>query len=197
MKIAGRFTILETAKLLKVHPNTLREWEKKKILLPIRDKATNYRYYTSDLIRGYLLRGSLPKIEVHWGYDYSKKARVQELIDAKLSLDVIVSSSTTTYEKDIDQELFLLLRKAMRKGVKVRFIRNLSDQRMKERAEKMKQLGVETKNRKIYDVTISIRDKEITRVEIPSDNPEQRFNLVLNDKKIAESFLIFFEKLWK
>ncbi len=191
----GFLTISEAARILKVHPNTLRKWEKEKTFIPLRDKATNYRYYSFKQIKDYLLRGAV-KIEIKWGYNYSKKARVEELTLVRRSLDVLVSSEVSTYEKSLDAELFPLLKEALLRKVKIRFIRNLSNEIMLERAKKMKKLGIRTKNRKIFGVTISIRDKKVVRIEIPSDNPEQRLNLIINDSKTTGLFSIFFEKLW-
>jgi hypothetical protein len=193
----GFFTISETAAILKVHPNTLRRWEKEKKLIPRRDRITGYRYYSQEQIRNYLLRGSTPLIEVRWGYDQSVKARKEEVTKVKKSLDVLVSSQVSTSEPAIDQELLILLEEAVLRGARVRFIRNLNNPQMKARAKKMKKFGVKTKSRQLFNVTLSIRDKQVVRLEVPSDNPEQRFNLLIHDSKVADSFSIFFEKLWE
>lgn len=191
-----KFTISEAARILNVHPNTLRNWEKKNVLIPQRDKRSNYRYYSHDQINAFLLRGATPKIKIHWGYEYSKQARRDELTHVKKTLDVIVSSEVSTYEKELDKELFSLWESLIARGVKGRFIRDLDNPRMREIAAQHKKFGVKTKDRKVTGVTISIRDRKVTRIEVPSDNPEQRLNLIINDPKVAKSFTLLFEKVW-
>jgi len=44
-------TIKEVAKLLGVTPLTLRNWEKKRKLIPYRNPINNYRLYTPEQIR--------------------------------------------------------------------------------------------------------------------------------------------------
>lgn len=44
-------TIKEAAKLLGVTPLTLRNWEKKRKLIPYRNPINNYRLYTPEQIR--------------------------------------------------------------------------------------------------------------------------------------------------
>lgn len=190
------FTISESSKILGVHPNTLRKWEEEKKLMPYRDPITKYRYYSGVQIRDFLLRGKLSKIDIHWGYEYSKQARRDELTRVKKTLDVIVSSEVSTFEKDFDQELKDLWNNLIKRGVKGRFIRDLSIPRMKEIALQHQKLGLETRDRKIAGLTISIRDRNVVRIEVPNDNPEQRLNLIIYDIKVADSFELMFDKLW-
>lgn len=192
----GYLTISETAKILNIHPNTLRNWEKKNLLTPFRDKRSNYRYYSQEQINAFLIRGAIPKIKIMWGYEYSKQARRDELTKVWKTLDVIVSSEVSTYERKFDRELFGLWKSLIKRGVRGRFIRDLDNPRMKEIASQHKKLGVKTKHRKISGITISIRDQKVVRIEVPNDNPNQRLNLLINDPKVAKSFLLFFEKLW-
>ena len=49
-------TIKEAAKLLGVTPLTLRNWEKKRKLIPYRHPINNYRLYTPEQIRLLLQR---------------------------------------------------------------------------------------------------------------------------------------------
>ncbi len=190
-------TISEAADVLGVHPNTLRAWEKRKKLIPERDEVTGYRQYSKKQIRDYLLRGSCPKIEMRWGYDYSVKARREELSLARKSIEALVSSESTTSSVSLDQELFSLLEETIRLGVRVRFIRDLSSEEMKRRAQRMSRMGVKTRDRKVSGVTFSVRDGKMVRIEVPSDNPDQRLNLVIRDRKMTRSFLLLFEKLWQ
>lgn len=195
MKKPGFFTVSEVAKILSVHPNTLRNWERQKKLLPQRDEVTRYRYYSQEQIKEYLIRGSVPKIEIKWGYDNSIKARIEEVTSVKNSLDVLVSSEAST-QKEIDDELFELWKERLSEGVRPRFIRNLDNSQMRERAESNARLGIKTKHRNVVGVTFSIRDKKVVRIEVPSDNPQERLNLFIRDPKVAKSFSILFEKLW-
>lgn len=47
-------TISETSKLLKVHPNTLRNWDKQGVLKAIRIGGSNMRRYKLEDINKYL-----------------------------------------------------------------------------------------------------------------------------------------------
>jgi len=196
MRKSGEFTISEVSKIIGVHPNTLRKWEREKKLIPTRDKISKYRYYRGEQIRDFLLRGKLSKIEIHWGHEYAKQARREELRKVNNTLDVIVSSGVSTSGKEFDQELYDLWELLIKRGVKGRFIRDLSIPRMKEIAVQHKAFGIETRNRKVAGLTISIRDRKVVRIEVPSDNPEQRLFLIINDSKVANSFEMMFEKLW-
>ncbi|NOY14740.1 MAG: MerR family DNA-binding transcriptional regulator [bacterium] len=197
MQLNNYLTVSQAARLLNVHPNTLRRWEKEKRLVPLRNSATNYRQYTYQQVTSFLLRGRLPKIEIKWGYAYAKKARAEELSLARRSLEVVVSQEATTYENQVDKRLFELLKEAVESGVKIRFIRNLGSLMMKERAKAMSRLGIKTKHRPVAGVTFSIRDKQTVRIEIPNDNDNQRLNLIIHDSKVASSFLMLFEKMWR
>ena len=196
MAQSNYLTISQAAKILDVHPNTLRNWEKQKKLIPFRDRITKYRHYTYQQIRNYLKRGSLPKIEIKWGDNYAKRARIEELSSVRKTLDALVSQEATTNDSSLDKQLFSLLRQTRASGISIRFIRNLDNPQMKRRAKAMEKLGVKTKNRKITGVTFSIRDKKVVRIEIPNDNNEQRLSLIIHDSKMAKSFSMLFEKLW-
>ena len=54
-------TIKEAAKLLHVTTLTLRNWDKKGILVPYRHPANNYRIYRIDQIENFLRRLELSK----------------------------------------------------------------------------------------------------------------------------------------
>ena len=189
-------TISQAAEVLKVHPNTLRNWEKKNILVPTRNPHSNYRLYTQNQLLSFIQRGTKPKIRVHMGYNYSLKARTDELVKVKQTLDVIVSNEVSTYENSLDKELFKKCKICMEKGIKIRFIRDIRNQRMKEIAKQHKKLGINTRNRKVSGITISIRDKRIVRLEIPHDDPRQRMNILIEDEDTARFFTLSFEKLW-
>ncbi len=188
-------TISEAAKIIGVHPNTLRRWEKEKKLVPVRNKISRYRYYSYKQIRDFLARGGA-KIRIKWGYYSAKISRVEELSLARKSIDALVSFEATTYETSADKELLVLLKEAVKSGVKVRFIRNLSSPEMKLRAELMEKLGVETKHQPIKGLTFSIRDGRVVRIEIPNESNRDRLNLIIHDSKIAYSFSLLFDKLW-
>ncbi|MFC1780189.1 MerR family DNA-binding transcriptional regulator [Patescibacteria group bacterium] len=194
-----KFPISQAAKILGTHPNTLRNWESKNILVPQRDNNSNYRYYLQEQLNAFLERGKSQKIEIKWGYEYSKCARKDEVFLVKKSLDVIVSSeaSTSPLDKQFDNKLIKQWRLNIANKVKARFIRNLDNPRMKEIAQQLKKLGIKTNHRKVAGFTMSIRDIKVVRIEVPSDNPEQRLNLLIHDSKVAKSFTVLFEKLWK
>jgi DNA-binding transcriptional MerR regulator len=54
-------TIKKAAKLLHVTPLTLRNWEKKGILIPYRHPANNYRIYRLDQIEYFLRKIELSR----------------------------------------------------------------------------------------------------------------------------------------
>ena len=196
MKKPGHLTISEAALILDVHPDTLRRWEDDKKLIPVRDSDSGYRYYSLESIQQFLIRGAKAKIEVRWGYD-PKRARLQELERARKTLDIIASKEATTPEPEIHQELLAKGKVAIENGMKARVIRNLADPRMKEIADDMQGAGYETKDGNVFGVTISILDKKEVRIEIPSDDPNKRFDIIIRDQKVAWSFALFFEKLWE
>ena len=190
-------TISQAAKILKVHPNTLRNWEQKKILIPFRGK-NNYRYYTQSQISTFLMRGATAKVQIKWGYNAGIKERINELKTAQKSINACVSSTVTTpFTPKLDTTLHSLAQRAMLRGVKIRFIRNLNDPIMKQQALRHAMAGIKTKNREIAGITFSIIDQEIVRLEVPTDNPDYRLYLKIFDKEVAKSFGIFFELLWK
>ncbi len=195
MNLSDGLTISQAAKIIGVHPNTLRRWEKEKKLVPQRNEPSRYRLYSYKQIGDFLARGG-PKIKIKWGYYSAKTARVEELSLAKKSIDALVSFEATTYETSVDKELLALLEEAVQNGVKVRFIRNLSSPEMKLRAKQMEKLGVKTKDQPVRGLTFSIRDGKVVRLEIPNESNRDRLNLIIHDSKIASSFSLLFNKLW-
>lgn len=55
-------TIKKASKLLHVTPLTLRNWEKKGILMPYRHPANNYRIYRLDQIESFLRKIELSRV---------------------------------------------------------------------------------------------------------------------------------------
>lgn len=190
------YKIHEAAEILGVHPNTLRNWENEKRLIPLRDPQTKYRYYSKEQIRDFLLRGTNAKISTHWGSDFITQVRRDELIYADHSLDAIVSSLAST-DATADAQLFPLLEQAVGRGISVRFIRNLANEQMRRRAKLMQRMGVETRHSEVQGITISIRDHHVVRLEIPSENPDYRLNILLHDPKIGQSFQKMFNLMWQ
>lgn len=189
--------IAEVGKILGVHPNTLRNWERSKKLVPKRDSVSRHRLYSREQIREFLLRGREGKLEVYWGRKYSFQLRKEELEQVDKTLDVIVSREATTSEKSEDKILMRKLGEVVARGVRVRFARDLRVSEMKERAGKMSEMGVETRGVDVAGVTVSVRDRKVVRIEVPSDNPEYMLNLVIADRKVARSFAMMFEMVWE
>ncbi|MEA3357138.1 MAG: MerR family DNA-binding transcriptional regulator [Patescibacteria group bacterium] len=193
----GYLTISEAARILNVHPNTLRNWEKKNILVPYRDKSSRYRYYSQTQIASFLHRGRTPRLKIGWGYNEAIKFRRKQNSTSTKSLDICVSSSVTTpHNAKMDQNLFSRSKAAVERGVKIRFIRDLSDPIQKERADAVAQWGIETRSRKIEGLTFSIIDRKTVHLEVPTDNPNHRLCLEIHDKDVAKSFTMFFDLLW-
>jgi len=57
-------TIKKAAKLLRVTPLTLRNWEKKGFLMPYRNPANNYRLYRLDQIEAFLRKIDLSRTKL-------------------------------------------------------------------------------------------------------------------------------------
>ncbi|MBU1111085.1 MerR family transcriptional regulator [Patescibacteria group bacterium] len=190
-------TISEAAEIIGVHPNTLRNWEKKGIMVPDRDPETNYRYYHQEQVKAFLLRGGVAKLKIWWGYENTIKRRVEDFDKVKNTLDICVSGTVTTHhDKSVDKKLDRLRKEALEKGVEIRFIRDLKDPIQEERADVAAKMGIETRNCKVDGMSFAIRDKEVVGIELPSDNPDHRLCLFINDKGVAKSFSLFFDMLW-
>lgn len=193
----GYYTISEAADLLHVHPNTLRHWEKRNILVPTRDEASNYRYYSQEQIRAFLYRGSTPKVRISWTYHDAIRHRKEQNDMAQKTLDVCVSSLVTTpHDPKMDQTILAYNKESAERGVRLRFIRDLRDPDQKNRADAMRRYGIETRDRAIEGLTFAVIDKKIVHIEVPTDNATRRLSLDVHDEDTARSFSLFFELLW-
>lgn len=189
-------TISKAAKYLGVHPDTLRRWDKKGKLSAKRNPNNNYRYYSVEQLNNFLNRGKESKIKILWEEGIFLQERIKELKEVEESLDVIVGSGISS-QPETENLLLELNKKATARGVTFRFIRDLSRPRMKSLAKMMNSEKIETRNNKVLGVTISIRDKKVVRIEIPTDEPKRRINILINDSKAAKTFTNFFNDIWE
>ncbi|KKU93246.1 MAG: Regulatory protein MerR [Candidatus Amesbacteria bacterium GW2011_GWC1_48_10] len=195
---AETITIHEAARLLSIHPNTLRNWEKRGVMVPVRDSKSGYRKYSQEQIRSFLLRGKSAKLKLYWGYQAGVNLRLSEHELAKRTLDVGVGKLLSTVpDKDLDTKFFNNNRDALARGVKIRFIRDLSDPIQKDKAEQVRGLGIQTRDGKVGGMTFAVIDLRYVKLEFPSDNPDYRLNILIDDPETAASFANFFETLWK
>ena len=196
-KYEPKLTIKKAADILGVTPLTLRNWDKQGKLKAFRGKNNNYRLYTIEQIRSFLERGAKGKVELRWGYDESIKCREEENERALFSVDAVISPEATNIDDESDRHLHELNREALRRGVKFRLVMDLSNKMLRERAKSHSKRRIITKDRKIRGVTFSVRDKKVTRIEIPTDDAKERLNVIIYDKKVARVFSRLFNNLWK
>lgn len=198
MAFRGYLTIKEAAKILGITPLTLRNWDKNGRLKAFRHPVNRYRLYKKSELEKFRARGLRRRVEEIRGYKNSIRLRVREFADAKESVDVLVGPGATT-KKDpkVDRLINGELKKAVGRGVKVRFIRDLTDEVMRERALYAKSLGVLVRHFPIQGVNLSIQDGRLVRVELPLEEKAKRLNILVRDKKIAVVFEAMFEGIWE
>lgn len=188
--------ISEAARFLGVTPLTLRNWDKKGKLLALRHPVSNYRLYPLSILEEFKARGLKPKIQEVRGFKKAVFWRANDFVLAKKKLDILVTpEATTPPEPKIDKFITKELRKAKKKGVRIRIIRNLEDPNQLKRARETFKEG--TRHFPLHGLQFTIRDNQVVRLEIPTDDPNERLNLIIDDKNIAKTFSLFFENLWK
>lgn len=190
-------TIKEAAKILGVTPLTLRNWDKSGRFKAFRHPVNRYRLYKRGELEKFLARGLRKRVEEIRGYKNSIRLRVKEFANAKESVDVLVGPGATT-KKDpkVDRLIQGEVKKAIGRGVKIRFIRDLTDTVMRERAQVESGFGASLRHFPIRGVNISIQDGRLVRIEFPLEGREKRLNTLVRDKKIAAVFEAMFEGIW-
>jgi len=198
MASRGYLTIKEAAKILGITPLTLRNWDKSGRLKAFRHPVNRYRLYKKGDLEKFRARGLRRRVVEIRGYKNSIRLRAKEFAEVKKSIDVLVGPGATT-QKDpkVDQLIEGELKKAVKRGVKVRFIRDLSDTVMRERALFAKSLGVSVRHLPIQGVNLSIQDRKLVRIEFPLEKRAKRLNILVRDKKIAAVFEAMFEGIWE
>lgn len=196
--LKGYLTIKEAAKILGVTPLTLRNWDKSGRFPAFRHPVNRYRLYKKGELEEFLARGLRKRVEEIRGYKNSIRLRVKEFVEAKQSVDVLVGPGATT-KKDpkVDQLIHGELKKALNRGVKVRFIRDLTDETMRERALVAKGFGASIRHFSIRGVNMSIQDEKLVRIEFPLEGRGRRLNILVRDTKIAKVFEAMFEGIWE
>lgn len=191
-------TIKEAAKILGVTPLTLRNWDRSGRLKAYRHPINHYRLYKKGELEKFRARGLRRRVEEIRGYKNSIRLRVREFSEAKQSVDVLVGpGATTKRDPKVDQLIEGELKKAVRRGVKVRFVRDLTDEVQRERALYAKSLGVSVRHFPIQGVNLSVQDKRLVRIELPLEETAKRLNVLVRDKKIAAVFEAMFEGIWE
>lgn len=198
IKVSGEkyLKISEAARFLGVTPLSLRNWDKKGKLAAFRHPANNYRLYSLSALEEFKARGLRPKVQEVRGFKKAVFWRANDFVLAKKSLDILVTpEATTPPDSKIDKSITKELKKARKRGIKIRFIRNLEDSNQLKRTKETFKEG--TKHFPLRGLQFTIRDKQVVRLEIPTADPNERLNLIIDDKNIAKTFLLFFENLWK
>lgn len=198
MTFRGYLTIKEAAKILRITPLTLRNWDNSGRFKAYRHPVNRYRLYKKGELEKFRARGLRARVEEIRGYKNSIRLRVREFSEAKQSVDVLVGPGATT-EKDpeVDRLIQGEVKKAIDRGVRIRFIRDLTDEVMRERAQVESEFGASLRHFPIRGVNITIRDGRLIRIELPLEGREQRLNILVRDAKIAEVFEAMFEGMWE
>lgn len=187
--------ISEAARFLGVTPLTLRNWDKKGKLSAFRHPASNYRLYPLLALSESKARGLKPKIQEVRGFKRAVFWRANDFVLARRRLDVLVTPEATTPPSPrIDKFITKELKRAEERGVKIRIIRNLEDPNQVKRARETFKEG--TRHFPLHGLQFTIRDEQVVRLEIPTADPEERLNLIIDDKNVAKTFSVFFEDLW-
>lgn len=198
MTFRGYLTIKEAAKILGVTPLTLRNWDKSGRFKAYRHPANRYRLYKKSELEKFRARGLRRRVEEIRGYKNSIRLRVREFAEAKESVDVLVGpGATTRKDPKVDQLIEGELKKAVKREVKVRFVRDLTDKVQRERALFARSLGVSVRHFPIQGVNLSIQDRRLVRIELPLEERARRLNILVRDKKIAAVFEAMFEGIWE
>lgn len=198
IKLSGEkhLKISEAARFLGVTPLTLRNWDKKGKLTTFRHPANNYRLYPLDQLKEFKIRGLKPKVQEVRGFKKAVFWRANDFTLAKKSLDILVTpEATTPLNPKIDKLITKELKGARKRGIQIRFIRNLEDPDQLRRAKQTFEEG--TKHLPLHGLQLTIRDSQVVRLEIPTADPDERLNLIIDDQNIAKTFSLFFENLWK
>jgi hypothetical protein len=199
IKVSGEryLKISEAAQFLGVTPLTLRNWDKKGRLGAYRHPANNYRLYPFDQLREFKARGLKPKIQEVRGFKKAVFWRANDFTLARKTLDVLVTPEATTPPENLKIDRFINRERerAQKRGIKTRIIRNLEDPGQLKRAKEHFKEG--TRHYPLRGLQFTIRDNQVVRLEIPTTDPDERLNLIIDDKNIARTLRLFFNSLWQ
>jgi len=184
------FTISKAAELLKVHTNTLRNWEVTGQLIPTRGK-NNYRYYSIKQLQKYLSQSFTPKTETVYGYKKSLKELKNEIETSKTTINIIVSSNSSTDDVQDDLEVMQSLLNATKRGVRVQIIRDTRSS-----FAKVRKKNFQIKKREVLGLKFSVIDSFLVKINIPSDNPRRWITQVIKDDKTGKVLTEYFAELW-
>jgi len=194
----GFITISDASKILKVHPNTLRNWERKYILVPYRDKKTGYRYYSEKQIDTFLKHRSTGKSSLTWGYEEIDLERITELENIKEVYYMCMSSPLFPIFDKTKNELYKsLLHKAKERGVQIRLLTEVKNSQLRRFAKDVNQFSIETRTKKLDGISFVIIDNDHVAIEVTNETPEKWLRIQIKNKRVAEQFSVLFEKIWK
>lgn len=199
IKVHGRkyLKISGAAQFLGVTPLTLRNWDKKAKLTAFRHPANDYRLYPLDQLKEFKTRGLKPKVQEVRGFKKAVFWRTNDFTLAKKTLDVLVTPEATTPPENlkIDEFINRERERAQKRGIIIRIIRNFEDPGQFKRAKEHFKEG--TRHYPLHGLQFTIRDGQVVRLEIPTADPYERLNLIIDDKNIAKTFGLLFNGLWK
>jgi sugar-specific transcriptional regulator TrmB len=92
----------------------------------------------------------------------------------------------------------MAIRKAVRRGVKFRFISSRYDKENLVYLRKLQQMGAEVRHYKSENYSISVFDRKIASIIVKSpSNPKERIATFFESKDLAKALVDWFEVMWK
>lgn len=138
--------------------------------------------------------GEEQRIYVIKGIENINKVRIALLSSAKKEVNIVVGLGATTRAEIpmIDAEM----RRALDRGVKMSFIRNLADLEERKKARSELAHGARVRHFPFSGFHLSIRDRKEVWIELP-DPKEGMIDLFIVNPALAKAFCYFFNLLWK
>lgn len=130
------------------------------------------------------------KIEVVRGDKEALELRKEDLRKAEKEVCIVAGLGAAT--ERIHPSILEEVREAVDRGVEVRFLRNLTSEREMKKAKSGKG---KTRHFPFRGLNFVIVDEKEVRIETLTDEDE-RLNLLVNDKNLAQSYYFFFQSLW-
>jgi sugar-specific transcriptional regulator TrmB len=90
------------------------------------------------------------------------------------------------------------LRKAVKRGVKFRFIASRYDKDNAQYVQRLKSIGASVRYYKAENYSIAIFDKRIVNIVVKSpSNPKERITTIFDNKDLGAAMAQWFENIWK
>jgi DNA-binding transcriptional MerR regulator len=194
----GYITISEASRILKVHPNTLRNWEKKYILVPFRDKKSHYRYYSKSQLETFTRLRKTRRVHFAKGFEEVDAERMEELENAKHSF---TSCMTTPFFPIFDptrnKQYLDLFKKMHEKGVAIRMLANQKYPQTRRFGKNVAQFITEVRLKNIDGFSFNIVDDTVVSMYLYFNRSEKWMRIVIKKKSVVEQFRLLFETYWE